>query len=107
MVLDLETSKQPKNISISTLYDPKSWILHPKSVTCSVSEDGANYRTLQTQTIEGDQKKESVTHNFNFEQNIGTCRYVKFAVVGTQKLFNWHPSAGGGSWVFVDEVVVR
>ncbi len=107
LVLDLETSKQPKNISISTLYDPKSWILHPKSVTCSVSEDGVNYRTLQTLAIEGDQKKESVTHNFNFEQNIGTCRYVKFAVVGTQKLFNWHPSAGGGSWVFVDEVVVR
>ena len=44
---------------------------------------------------------------FSFLQNIGTCRYIKFAVEGTKKLFNWHPSAGGGSWVFVDEVVVR
>ena len=106
-VLDLETTKQPKNIQISTLYDPKSWILHPKSVTCSVSEDGVTYRLLETQTIEGEQRKENVTHNFSFDKNIGTCRYVKFEVVGTKKLFNWHPSAGGGSWVFVDEIVVR
>ncbi len=107
LVLDLETAKQPKSIQISTLYDPKSWILHPKSVTCSISEDGVTYRLLETQTIEGDQRKENVTHNFSFDKNIGTCRYVKFEVKGTKKLFNWHPSAGGGSWVFVDEVVVR
>lgn len=107
LVLDLETVKQPKSIHISTLYDPKSWILHPKSVTCSVSEDGINYRIIQTQTMEGEQRKENVTHSFSFNQNIGTCRYIKFTVVGTKKLFNWHPSAGGGSWVFVDEVVVN
>lgn len=107
LVLDLETAKQPKSIQISTLYDPKSWILYPKSVTCSVSEDGVTYSLLGIQTIEGEQRKENVTHSFSFDKNIGTCRYVKFSVVGTKKLFNWHPSAGGGSWVFVDEVVVR
>ena len=107
LVLDLETVKQPKSVQISTLYDPKSWILHPKSVTCSVSEDGVTYRIVQTQTIEGEQKKETVTHSFIFEQNLGAFRFVKFNLMGTKKLFNWHPSAGGGSWVFVDEVVVR
>ena len=107
LVLDLETINQPKSIQISTLYDPKSWILHPKSVTCYVSEDGIAYRLLEKLSIEGEQRKESVTHNFNFEQNIGKCRFVKFAVEGTKKLFDWHPSAGAGSWVFVDEVVVR
>ncbi|MBL7817167.1 MAG: DUF4838 domain-containing protein [Saprospiraceae bacterium] len=107
LVLDLETVKQPQTIQISTLYDPKSWILHPKSVTCLVSEDGVTYRTLETQMIEGEQRKENVTHSFSFNKNIGTCRYIKFSVVGTKKLFNWHPSAGGGSWVFVDEIVVR
>jgi hypothetical protein len=107
LVIDLESLKQPQSIQISTLYDPKSWILHPKSVTCWVSEDGINYRILETQTIEGEQRKENVTHSFSFDKNIGSCRYIKFGVKGTQKLFNWHPSAGGGSWVFVDEIVVR
>lgn len=107
LLLDLQTAMQPQTIQISTLYDPKSWILHPKSVTCSVSEDGITYRILETQTIEGEQRKEDVTHNFSFDKNIGTCWYIKFEVKGTKKLFNWHPSAGGGSWVFVDEIVVR
>ena len=107
LLLDLQTAIQPQSIQISTLYDPKSWILHPKSVTCSVSEDGVTYRLLETQSIEGEQRKENVTHNFSFDKNIGTCRYIKFEVKGTKKLFNWHPSAGGGSWVFVDEIVVQ
>ena len=107
LVLDLERIKEPKSIHISTLYDPKSWILHPKSVTCSVSVDGINFRIIQTQLIEGEQRKENVTHSFSFNQNIGSCRYIKFSIVGTKKLFNWHPSAGGGFLVFVNEVVVN
>ena len=31
----------------------------------------------------------------------------KFEVKGTIHLFDWHPSAGGDSWVFIDEIVVR
>ncbi|MCC7244657.1 MAG: DUF4838 domain-containing protein [Saprospiraceae bacterium] len=107
LVLDLESLKQPESIQISTLYDPKSWILHPKSVACLVSENGVDYLLVETQTIAGEQRKENVTHTFRFDQHIGSCRYVKFEVKGTLKLFNWHPSAGGGSWVFVDEIVVR
>ncbi len=107
LLLDLQNTMQPLSIQISTLYDPKSWILHPRSVACSVSEDGINYRLLETQTIEGDQRKENVTHNFLFDKNLGASRYIKFEIKGTKKLFNWHPSAGGGSWFFVDEIVVR
>ena len=41
------------------------------------------------------------------EKNMGACRFIKFDITGTKKLFNWHPSAGAGSWFFVDEIVVR
>jgi hypothetical protein len=34
-------------------------------------------------------------------------RYVRFRVEGTKRLPAWHTSAGGLSWVFVDEIVVR
>jgi hypothetical protein len=107
IVLDLQKSKQYQSIQISTLYDPKSWIMHPKAVSCLVSEDGMSYRMIETKTIEGEQRKENVTQDFKFEKNIGKFRFVKFEVTGTKKLFNWHPSAGGGSWVFVDEIIVR
>jgi len=107
LVLDLQKVKQYQSIQISTLYDPKSWIMHPKSVSCLVSGDGVSYRLIETKTIEGDQRKENVTQEFKFEKYIGSFRFVKFEVTGTKKLFNWHQSAGGGSWVFVDEIIVR
>lgn len=107
LVLDLQKATQYQSIQISTLYDPKSWILHPQSVSCSVSEDGLSYRLIDTQRIEGEQRNENVTHEFVFNKNLGSFRYVKFEIIGTKKLFNWHPSAGGGSWVFVDEIIVR
>lgn len=107
LVLDLQTAKPYQSIQVSSLYDPKSWIMHPKSVTCLVSEDGISYRLIETQTIDGEQRKENLTHHFLFNKTLGSFRYVKLDIKGTQKLFNWHPSAGGGSWVFIDEIVVR
>jgi hypothetical protein len=107
LVLDLQKIKQYQSIQISSLYDPKSWILHPKSISCWVSEDGVSYRLIETKRIEGEQRNENVTQEFLFNKNMGSFQFVKFEVTGTKKLFNWHQSAGGGSWVFIDEIIVR
>jgi hypothetical protein len=37
----------------------------------------------------------------------GPIRYVRFRVEGPKRLPAWHASAGGLSWVFIDEIVVR
>lgn len=106
LVLDLGNLVDGHTIEISTLYDPKSWILHPKSVTCLVSSDGVHYELIEVQTLEGDQRHEEVNKLFSFKPGNKKYRFVKFDIEGTKRLFDWHPSAGGGSWVFVDEVVV-
>lgn len=107
LLLDLENEVAATSIEISTLWDPKSWILHPLSVTCMVSGDGINFATIEKQFVAGDQKKEEVNRLYLFDVNNIKFRFVKFEIKGTLKLFDWHPSAGGGSWVFVDEIVVR
>jgi hypothetical protein len=107
LVLDLEEVVEATTIEISTLYDPKSWILHPASVMCLVSTDAVNFQTMKKQTVEGDQRKEEVNRLFTFQVENIKYRFVKFEIKGTLQLFDWHPSAGGGSWVFVDEIVVR
>jgi hypothetical protein len=107
LTLDLGSLDNAKDISISTLYDPKSWILHPSSVTCLVSSDGKKFREIGKLTVTGDQKNEDVTHDFLFTNPSGKIRFVKFSIAGTKALPAWHPSAGGDSWVFVDEIVVR
>lgn len=107
LLLDMGNEFAANTIEISTLWDPKSWILHPMSVTCMVSADGINFTTIEKQSVPGDQKKEEVNRLFSFETQNRKYRFVKFEIKGTLKLFDWHPSAGGGSWVFVDEIVVR
>ncbi len=104
---DLGAAQQPVSIELSTLYDPKSWILHPASVSCSVSEDNATWKSLGTIVVEGDQKTEAVTRTFTFKPGPGSVRFVKFEVKGLKANPKWHPSAGGPCWTFVDEIVVK
>jgi len=104
---DLGSAQRPVSIEMSTLYDPKSWIFHPASVACLVSEDNKAWKSLGTITVAGDQKKEDVTKTYDFKPGGIPVRYVKFKVKGTIHNPKWHPSAGGASWVFVDEIVVK
>jgi hypothetical protein len=107
LVVDLGATVSPTSASIGTLWDQRSWILHPRRVTCAVSADGARYEDVGTQDVEGDQRQEEVTRTFAFPLSGAGIRFVRFRVEGTHQLPAWHPSAGGTSWVFVDEVVVR
>jgi hypothetical protein len=107
VALDLGAPTNTRGASLSTLYNPKSWILHPRRITCSVSADGERFQEIQTLTVDGDQRKEEVTRLFEFTWAIPQVRYIRFHVEGTKQLPAWHPSAGGGSWVFIDEIVVR
>ncbi|MNY12805.1 hypothetical protein D3C86_1459040 [compost metagenome] len=105
--LDLESLTSAKNISINSLWNGKSWILHPAEVACSVSSDGKNYFPVGKIQVAGEQQKEDPIRNYLFQVENKSYRYVKIAVKGTKKLFNWHPSAGEPSWFFLDEISVH
>jgi hypothetical protein len=107
ITLDLGETINFQSISIGTLWDAKSWILHPMRVSCMVSADSITWYPAGTSEIEGMQQKEDVTKNHVFTGEYSNKRYVRFYITGTKKLPSWHPSAGGLSWVFVDEIVVK
>ncbi|MNK02158.1 hypothetical protein D3C87_199780 [compost metagenome] len=107
LILDLESLTSAKNISINSLWNGKSWILHPAEVACSVSSDGKNYFPVGKIQVAGEQQKEDPIRNYLFQVENKSYRYVKIAVKGTKKLFNWHPSAGEPSWFFLDEISVH
>jgi hypothetical protein len=107
LVLDLGASAPASEVSLSTLWDARSWILHPRSVTCQVSMDGLRYQDIQTLRVEGDQRAEAVTRTFTFNWAMAGIRFIKLHIEGTKTLPDWHASAGGTSWVFVDELVAR
>ena len=107
LVVDLEAAVPAKTAEIGTLWDQRSWILHPRRVTCAVSADGSRYVDVGVQEVAGDQRNEDVTRTFSFPLSGAAIRFVRFHVEGTHQLPGWHPSAGGTSWVFVDEIVVK
>jgi len=107
VTLDLQDKLTFQSISIGSLWDPKSWILHPSRVTCMVSADGITWENAGTTEVTGNQKKEEVTRNYRFTGDFESKQYVRFYITGTKKLPSWHPSAGGLSWVFIDEIVVK
>ncbi len=108
IIMDLEEPKSLTKIEISSLYDPKSWILHPKSVQCRYSADRITYRELATLVTQGDQRKEPITKLYTFTPpSNDSIRFIQFQITGTKKLPDWHPSAGYGSWFFIDEIIAE
>jgi len=113
LTLDLGEPVAAREIALSSLSDARSWILHPDRIVCAVSADGASWREIGTRTAAGDRHDEEVIRAYSWpEETIGSgssgpIRYVRFRVEGTKRLPAWHASAGGLSWVFIDEIVVR
>jgi hypothetical protein len=104
--MDLDTIVNNKTITISSLCDAKSWILHPLKVTCLVSKDGKNYKELGEKEGYGNDKNSPVIREYEFTCN-EDFRFVRFIIEGTKTLPAWHPSFGKPSWVFLDEIMVK
>jgi hypothetical protein len=113
LTLDLGRPTAIREIAMSTLSDQRSWILHPDSVACAVSADGASFRDLGARTAAGDHQGEDAIRAYSWSVDMtgggafGPVRFVRFRIEGTKTLPAWHVSAGGLSWVFVDEITVR
>jgi len=113
LTIDLGQPVAAREISLSTLSDERSWILHPDRVTCSISSDGVSFRNVATMAPGGNHQREEVIRAFSWTEpmtgpdSFAGVRYVRFFIEGPKHLPDWHASAGGLSWVFVDEIVVR
>lgn len=107
IVLDLGSVIDVDTIEISTLQYPKSWILHPVSVSCRLSKDGQKYDGPQTVYSSDNLQNEPMMKSFVFVTKGKKTRFIKFCITGTKSLPDWHAYAGLKSWVFVDEIVVK
>jgi len=107
LTLDLGETRSAGALAVSTLYDPKSWIFHPRKVTCEVSADAVAWLPAGSYEIDGDQRREAPARTFKWPAPRAAFRYVRFRLEGTGSNPAWHAWAGGASWVFVDEITVR
>ncbi len=106
ITIDLEEMIKPEKIEIGTLWDGRSWILHPSSITCLVSKDGKEFSRIGKHEVNGPQQFEETTRDYTFMAPAQEIRYVRFVITRAGPLPKWHASEGEPSWFFVDEITV-
>jgi hypothetical protein len=106
--LDFGVKTAISNFSMRFFQQTYSWILLPKDVEILVSDDGKNYTHVRklTHEVPMDERK-ALIHKFEAEFSNLSARYLRVIAHNTGVLPPWHPSAGQGSFLFSDEIVVR
>ncbi len=109
ITLDLGDAEEIEELSLRCLQAVSSWILLPRFVEFQSSDDGEHWRPIRggdhDVPIEAGGQR-VFDFSVKFEHPIH-ARYVRAILVNAGKLPAWHLGAGGDSWIFADEFVVR
>jgi predicted alpha-1,2-mannosidase len=106
-VVDLGETTQVKEVAMGFLQDIKSWVWFPRQVKLSVSTDGKTFRPLETRVNTfSDREYGSFIQDFTWKPNMA-ARFLRLEAQYYGPCPDWHLGAGGSSWLFADEIVVK
>ena len=105
--IDLGSVKKLERVGIGALQDQRSWIWLPQEVVVATSINGRQWSTTSI-TNEVDRRAEgSFTRDFWTGVLDRKARYISMKVKNAGPCPDWHPSKGGASWIFLDEVLIE
>ena len=108
LVIDLQNVQTVSRVSCGFLENQFSWIFLPREVTVAVSEDGRRFQTVRSTAIDAPRANpipEVQDLHCAFEPV--AARFVRVVARNQGTCPSWHPGAGGKTWLFADEIVVR
>ena len=118
-VIDMGATKTINKCAIESLQDQGSWIMHPKQVEFSFSDDGVNFSTpVITKNTASENLKNwdmplasmqdiSIKRLSCDLEKARTARYVKVKAVTYGKLPNLGSEERGNAWIFIDEIFIE
>ena len=94
--------------SLYPLQDIKSWIFFPTKIEIFTSTDGEVF-TLLSSIINtfSDNLEGTFTKDFTFNKYPVYARYIKVKAENYGVCPDWHLGAGGKTWLFVDELIIK
>ena len=108
VIVDLEVIQKIKKVSFSFLESQKSWIFLPSSAQVSFSNDNTIFDNIKKINIVNRTPNEKANRQIFEINQIGiSARYVKVKGVNLKKCPDWHPGAGGKTWLFTDEIIIE
>lgn len=106
--VDLGDEKFISKVSVGFLQSTLSWIFYPECVIAYASVDGENWNNVG-EVKNSVSQKDALTSTMDFiiEFKKVKARYIKIIASSIHVCPDWHPGAGGATWLFVDEIIVE
>jgi len=106
--VNLGSQKTVSTLSIGFLQDIKSWIFYPNYVRFSISSDGVNFKEIAViNNTFPDDKYGSFHHDFSVEISPVKAQFIKVEAQNYGECPDWHLGAGGTTWLFTDEIIIK
>ena len=107
--IDLGSLKAFSKISVGFLQSTASWIFFPIDAEFLISEDGITYVSVgKVNAPESPRNVELQIRRYAINSlNILNARYIQIAAKNRAVCPDWHPGAGGKTWIFADEIIVE
>jgi predicted alpha-1,2-mannosidase len=107
-VVDLGRVESVSNLGAGFLQNVGSWILMPTRLEFALSVDGEHFTPALTANNEvPDTYRVPLIKDFVHSIPAQRARYVKVNAYNYGKLPSWHPGAGGGAYIFIDEIIIK
>lgn len=100
--INLDKKEKISQVTVGSMEDQGSGIYFPVNVEVFLSQDGTNYESVGNTSREFENNGYSTLKDFkvNFKQK--GAQYVRVKITNLET-----PPNGGGSWMFIDEVIVE
>lgn len=107
-VVDLGRDINIHEISAGFLQDQKSWIFMPLEVKFEISTDGKNFISIGKVKNDIPEKQSGgIIKEFTIKGFNKKAKYVRLTAENRKTCPAWHVGAGGKSWIFIDEIVIK
>jgi hexosaminidase len=107
-VLDLGEARTIRELRAGFLHYQQAWIFLPRSVEFSTSIDGITFTNAGSVTPpDRDRDEQSFTYDAVIQVGDAKARYVRMRAKSMPECPPWHAGAGGKTWIFTDEIIVR
>lgn len=105
--IDLGKIKSVKSIKVRFLQDQVVWIFLPEKVQIEHSVDGKNFELIHESFPSNDFSFTQDIFEFDAEIDEIESRYIRVKGYNINSCPDYHPGAGGKSWIFADEIIIR
>ncbi|WP_298394378.1 family 20 glycosylhydrolase [Flavobacterium sp.] len=103
-IIDLGKVVVINKISISSLANEGSWIYFPKNIEFLLSNDGVNFKSVQSISAKEILEKKG---EISIELKSEKAKFIKVIASNLGKIPEGNPGAGSNAWLFIDEIGVE